>query len=141
AAEARSRAHTEALVAGLRRELLQEIAAAEARSRAHTEALVAGLRQELLQEIAAAETRGRAHTEAIAAQLGRQIQAEGVETRRHFEVVGEAQRSALQIVAEGVLTLDRKHDSFRAEVHEEFAKVDRRFLRLEARVLSPEERN
>ena len=133
AAEARSRAHTEAVAAQLR----EEIAAAEARSWAHTEAVAAQLRE----EIAAAEARSRAHTEAIAAELGRQIQAEGVQTRRHFEVVGEAQRSALEIVAEGVLTLDRKHDSFRAEVHEEFAKVDRRFLRLEARVLSPEERN
>jgi hypothetical protein len=39
----------------------------------------------------------------------------------------------IQLVGEGVLGVDRKLDRFRGEVAEEFRKVDRRMLRLEAR--------
>jgi hypothetical protein len=39
----------------------------------------------------------------------------------------------IQLVGEGVLGVDQKLDRFRGEVAEEFRKVDRRMLRLEAR--------
>jgi hypothetical protein len=38
-------------------------------------------------------------------------------------------------VGEGVLGVDQKLDRFRGEAAEEFRKVDRRLLRLEARVI------
>ncbi|HZN49119.1 MAG TPA: hypothetical protein VFD81_00735 [Methylomirabilota bacterium] len=41
----------------------------------------------------------------------------------------------IQLVGEGVLGVDQKLDRFRGEVAEEFRKVDRRLLRLEARVI------
>jgi len=41
----------------------------------------------------------------------------------------------IRLVAEGVVNVDQKLDRFRAEVSDEFRQVDRRLLRLEARVL------
>ena len=54
---------------------------------------------------------------------------------RHIDLVGEALLEQLRLVAEGVLNVDQKLDRFRAEVADEFRQVDRRLLRLEARVL------
>jgi hypothetical protein len=45
----------------------------------------------------------------------------------------------MQILAEGILGVDQKLDRFRGEVHEEFARVARRLLRLEARVLTADQ--
>jgi hypothetical protein len=75
------------------------------------------------------ETRIRGHVEATAA-----------ETRRHFDVVGEALLGRIALVAEGLGALDERLERFRGEVHESFAKVDRRFLHLEARIVSLERR-
>ncbi len=44
------------------------------------------------------------------------------------------------MVAEGLSTLDEKVERFRDEVHQEFGKVDRRFLHLEARIAVLESR-
>ena len=41
----------------------------------------------------------------------------------------------IQLVGEGVITVDQKLDRFRSEVGEEFQRVDRRLLRLEARMM------
>ena len=38
----------------------------------------------------------------------------------------------IQLVGEGVIVVDQKLDRFRGEVAEEFRRVDRRLLRLEA---------
>ena len=54
---------------------------------------------------------------------------------RHIDLVGEALLEQLRLVAEGVLNVNQKLDRFRAEVADEFRQVDRRLLRLEARVL------
>ena len=66
--------------------------------------------------------------------LRQDIHASAAETRRHFDVVAESLRSDIQVVAEGLSALDEKVERFRGEVHQEFGKVDRRFLRLEARM-------
>ncbi len=57
-----------------------------------------------------------------------------------MDVVAEGLRSAIQVVAEGLSMLDEKVDRFRDEVHQEFGKVDRRFLHLESRIAVLERR-
>ncbi len=98
----------------VRHELRQEIHASAAQ-----------VRQELRQEI-------QAGAAGIREELRQEIQASAVETRRHFDVVAEGLRSEIRLLAEGIGTLDQKVERFREEVREEFHKVDRRFLRLEA---------
>ena len=73
-------------------------------------------------------------------ELRQDIQASAAETRRHFEVIAEGLRAEIQVVAEGFSTLDEKVDRFRDEVHQEFSKVDRRFLHLDARIAALERR-
>ena len=64
------------------------------------------------------------------------INASASETRRHFDVVAESLRSDIRLLAEGLVALDQKTDRLQNELREEFARVDRRFLHLEARVSS-----
>lgn len=99
------------------------------------------MQQRLLQAIAAAEGGGRAYADAMEARIRQDVQAESAETRRHFDVVGENLRSEIRLVAEGVVTLDQKHDRLREEMREELARVDRRVLRLEARALPDQDRS
>jgi len=73
-------------------------------------------------------------------ELRQDIQASAAETRRHFEVIAESLRSDIQVVAEGLNALDEKVERFRDEVHQEFSKVDRRFLHLDARIAVLERR-
>ena len=108
------------------------------------------LRQQLVEEIQASEARTARRFEAIDGRfaaieegtarqfeaLGARIDATAVETRHHFDVVAEALRSTIVVVAEGLAALDEKTERFRGEVREEFTKIDRRFLHLEARVSS-----
>ena len=70
----------------------------------------------------------------VRADLRREIAESAAETRRHFDVVAKSLRSTIQLIAEGVLTVDRKLDRFADEVRDEFRKVDRRFLKIEARL-------
>jgi len=74
-------------------------------------------------------------TSAVVGQLRAEIAASAAETRRHFDVVADRLMDKIQLVGEGVLGVDQKLDRFRGEVTEEFRKVDRRLLRLEARVI------
>ena len=67
-------------------------------------------------------------------ELCQDIHASAAETRRHFEVVGESLRSEIQVVAEGLNALDENVERFRDEVRQEFGKVDRRFLHLDAKI-------
>ncbi len=73
-------------------------------------------------------------------ELQQDIQASAVQTRRHFEVIAESLRSEIQAVAEGLSALDENVERFRNEVREEFSKVDRRFLHLDARIAVLERR-
>ena len=71
----------------------------------------------------------------ITLELRGEITASAVETRRHFDVVADRFMDKIQLVGEGVIGVDQKLDRFRGEVAEEFRRVDRRLLRLEARVI------
>ena len=81
------------------------------------------LRQELRQDIA-----------ATAAGLRHDIEATAAETRRHFDVTAESLRADIHVIAEGLNALDEKVERFRDEVRQEFSKVDRRLLHLDARI-------
>ena len=85
------------------------------------------LRQDIRQDI-------QASAAELRQEFRQDIQASAVETRRHFDVVAESLRSEIQVVAEGLSALDERVERFRNEVHQEFGKVDRRFLHLEARM-------
>ena len=98
------------------------------------------LLQAIAQAIATAETSSRAYADAMETRIRQDVRAESAETRRHFDVVAEDLRSEVRLVAEGVVALDQKHDRLRDEMREEFSKVGHRLLRLEARVLSLEQR-
>ncbi len=50
-------------------------------------------------------------------------------------MVADRLMDKIQLVGEGVTGVDQKLDRFRGEVAEEFQRVDRRLLRLEARTL------
>lgn len=117
AAQARTRQHVEDLEVRTR----QHVENMEVRTRQLVEDTEAGTRQ----HVEAAEIRTRQHVDATAA-----------DTRRHFGVVGEGLLGKIELAAEGLAMLDQKMERFRGEVQESFAKVDRRFLHLEARILS-----
>ena len=74
-------------------------------------------------------------TSAVTSQLRAEIAASATETRRHFDVVADRLMDKIRLVGEGVIGVDQKLDRFRGEVADEFRKVDRRLLRLEARVI------
>ena len=71
----------------------------------------------------------------IALELRADIVASAAETRGHFDVVADRLMDKIQLVGEGVIGVDQKLDRFRGEVAEEFQRVDRRLLRLEARTI------
>jgi len=96
--------------------------------RAEITASAMGVKSELRAEIAAS-------TMAIKSELRSEIVASATETRRHFDVVADQLMDRVQLVGEGVIGVDQKLDRFRGEVAEEFRRVDRRLLRLEARQL------
>ena len=66
--------------------------------------------------------------------LRTEIIASGAETRRYFNVVAESMLSKIQLVAEGVLTVDRKIDRVAAELGGGIARLNRRMLALSARL-------
>jgi len=72
---------------------------------------------------------------ALRSELRAEIAASAAETRRHFDVVADRLMDKIRFVGEGVITVDQKLDRFRSEVGEEFQRVDRRLLRLEARMM------
>ena len=65
-----------------------------------------------------------------------EITASAVETRRRFDVVAEQLMGKLELVAEGVIAVDEKVDRLATEMRSEFQTVDRRFLHLEARIVT-----
>ena len=80
-----------------------------------------------------------------------EVRAQQAETRRHFDVVAEGLRGQMQLLAEGVATLDEKLNRFREEVAGEFkemksmvrisyAELDRRIQELESNYAALNER-
>jgi hypothetical protein len=91
--------------------------------------------ERLLYEIAAS----RRHTDEIALQLRGEI----LESRRLYEVVAEGLSSKIELVADGVLTVDAKVERLRGDVNAEFietramiklsyAELDRRLRAVES---------
>ena len=93
------------------------------------------IRGEIGDAIAASETRLEARLDT---RLGARIDASAAETRRHMGVVADDLKSKIALVAEGVVTLTER---LGAEMRQGFDIVDRRLLRLEARLLSTPERS
>ena len=83
-------------------------------------ASAAGLREELGADIAASAERLRSEISA--------------QTARRVDTVVEDLIAKMELVVEGVRTVDRRLDRFSDEVRDEFQKVDRRLLRLHARI-------
>jgi DNA anti-recombination protein RmuC len=111
-------------------------------------------RDELRADIAASESRLAARIDAVEPRLDTtrdELRAEiaatrelvtrtAEETRRHFDVIAESLRVQMQLVAEGVLTGDRKHERLREDIDDRFRVVDTRLARLDARVFPPADR-
>ena len=62
-----------------------------------------------------------------------EVRAEGGRTRAHFDAVAERLEEQIRLLAEGLLSLTRQFEEFKAETNARFAEVDRRLARLEAR--------
>jgi len=127
-------------LAHLRDELLTAIRDSAQDARRHAEALVAGLREEIRQELAAGLGAVRGHAETLAAGVREHAEALVRESRRHAGVLFEAVRADVRAVAEGVQAVDEKVERLRAEVAHGFERVDRRLVLLEVRVSALEGR-
>ena len=62
-----------------------------------------------------------------------EVRAEGERTRAHFDAVAERLEEQIRLLAEGLLSLTRQFEEFKAETNARFAEMDRRLARLEAR--------
>ena len=92
-------------------------------------------RGEVRGELSAFREEFRGELSATEARLRQQIADSQAETRRHAGVIAEELTSKIDLVIEGVKGVDERLERFRGEVHGEFQQADRRFLRLEARIL------
>ena len=61
------------------------------------------------------------------------VKAEGERTRAHFDAVAERLEEQIRLLAEGLLSLTRQFDEFKAETNARFARIEDRLIRLEAR--------
>ena len=120
--------------AGVKSELRAEIAASAASVKSELRAEIAGVAAEVA-GVAAQIGVVAENANGIRAELRAEIAASGAETRRHFDVVADRLMDKIQLVGEGVIGVDQKLDRFRGEVADEFRRVDRRLLRLEARII------
>ena len=62
-----------------------------------------------------------------------EVRAEGERTRAHFNAVAERLEEQIRLIAEGLLSLTRQFEEFKAETNARFAEMDRRLIRLEGR--------
>ena len=95
--------------------------------------LTSELKSELTSELKSALTSEL--KSALLPEIRAEIAGSAAETRRHFDVVADRLMDKIQLVGEGVIGVDQKLDRFRGEAAEEFRRVDRRLLRLEARII------
>ena len=102
--------------------------ASEARLEARIDVSAADMRRDVAAQLAASAADTRRDVAA-------QIAASTAETRRHMDVVAEALTSKIALVAEGVVTLTER---LSGEMREGFETLDRRVMRLEARLLTGE---
>jgi len=69
---------------------------------------------------------------ALKVELYAAIRAEGVETRRHFDVVAEGMHADFRILAEGFVATEARCDTRHRDVTRTLNEHDRRLTRLEA---------
>lgn len=93
------------------------------------------LREELGQEFRTELGGLRDELGGFKQEICEEIARTAAETRRHFDTVAERLMDKIQLVGEGVIGVDQKLDRFRSEVADDFHKLDRRLLSLEARVI------
>lgn len=62
-----------------------------------------------------------------------EVRAEGERTRAHFDAVAERLEEQIRLLAEGLLSLTRQFEEFKADTNARFAEMDRRLARLETR--------
>ncbi|MBI3030444.1 MAG: hypothetical protein HYY64_13110 [Candidatus Rokubacteria bacterium] len=98
------------------------------------------LREDLSREIRSSAAETHQHAEALAAAARQHTEGRFVEARHHFDIVAEGLMSKIELVAEGLNGLDQKVERLREDMREGFAQVDRRFLHLEARIVTLERR-
>ena len=61
-----------------------------------------------------------------------ELREEGVQTRRHFDVVAESLRDDIRLIAEGQVGLAERMEAMRIDLKADIAGLDRRVMRLEA---------
>ena len=112
-------------------EIRREITASAVDLRAEIAASAASVTDSLRAEIAASAASVTDQSVAREDRLRSDISAD---TARHIGTLVESLMSKIELVAEGVRTVDHRLDRFGDEVRAEFQKVDRRLLGLHARV-------
>ena len=112
-------------------EIRREITASGVDVRTEITASAASVTDDLRADIAASAASVTDQSVAREDRLRSDISAE---TARHIGIMVEELVSKIELVAEGVRTVDGRLDRFSDEVRQEFHKVDRRLLRLHARV-------
>jgi hypothetical protein len=90
------------------------------------------MREQLVDETRASQARLE---ERLETRIDARIEASAAETRRHMSVVAEELTSKIALVAEGVIMLTER---LSGDMREGFETLDRRVMRLEARLLSGE---
>jgi hypothetical protein len=112
------------------------LAQVEARLHQHiaeTRAYVDGGLAATREQIVAASAETRAYIDGGLAGERRHGDEREAETRRYIGVLAESLMTKIELVAEGVRANGEQLERFRTGAQEEFARVDRRLLRLAAR--------
>jgi ribosomal protein S17E len=96
---------------------------------------VAGLatKEELRNAVAGLATKEELRNAVAGLATKEEVKAEGERTRAHFDAVAERLEEQIRLLAEGLLSLTRQFEEFKAETNARFAEMDRRLARLEAR--------
>ena len=90
-------------------------------------------KEELRNAVAGLATKEELRNAVAGLATKEEVRAEGERTRAHFDAVAERLEEQIRLLAEGLLSLTRQFEEFKAETNARFAEVDRRLARLEAR--------
>ncbi len=90
-------------------------------------------KEELRNAVAGLATKEELRNAVAGLATKEEVRAEGERTRAHFDAVAERLEEQIRLLAEGLLSLTRQFEEFKAETNARFAEMDRRLARLEAR--------
>ena len=90
-------------------------------------------KEELRDAVAGLATKEELRNAVAGLATKEEVKAEGERTRAHFDAVAERLEEQIRLLAEGLLSLTRQFEEFKAETNARFAEMDRRLARLEAR--------